>query len=46
MTNAVSIPKECSPKILDFLKSNWPGAACIQFIKGNDESYNGTDAEN
>ena len=41
MANAVSMPRECFPKISEFFKSNWTGAASIQFKKGNHEFYNG-----
>ena len=41
MANAVSMPTECCPKNSEFMKRNWPGAARIQFIKGNHEFYNG-----
>ena len=40
MANAVSMPRECFPKISEFLKRNWLGAARIQFIKGNHGFYN------
>jgi hypothetical protein len=29
MENDVSIPTECCPKISEFMKRNWPGAARI-----------------
>ena len=41
VSNAVSMPRECFPKILEFMKRNWPGAARISFIKGNHGFYNG-----
>ena len=41
MANAVSIPRKYFPKISEFLKGNWPGAARISFIKINHEFYNG-----
>ena len=40
MANAVSIPTECCPKISELMKGNWPGAARIKFIKGNNGIYN------
>ena len=46
MTHAVSMPRECFPKISESLKINWPGAARILFIKGNHEFYNGAKTEN
>ena len=41
MANAVSMPRQCFPKISEFMKGNWPGAARIQFIRGNHGFYNG-----
>ena len=46
MANAVSMPRECVPKISEFFKRNWPGAAGIEFIKGNHQFYNGAKAGN
>ena len=33
--------REGFPKVSEFLKRNWPGAARIYFIKGNHGYYNG-----
>ena len=41
MANAVSMPREYFPTISKFSKRNRPGAARIQFIKGNHAFYNG-----
>ena len=41
MANALSMLTEYFPKILDFLKRNWPSTARIQFTKLNHDFYNG-----
>ena len=46
MANAVSMPRECFPKISELMKRNWPGAARILFIKGNHGFYNGAKPKN
>ena len=45
MANAVSVPRECFPKISELLKRNWPGAAHIKFIKGNHKFYSAEKAK-
>ena len=41
VANAVSIPRECCPKISEFMKRNLSGNSCIKFTKGNYGFYNG-----